>query len=194
MNRIFIKYLPFLVFCILSESLYSQQKYEKESRLKIEEVPQAALEFIEAAKIPNKVKWYIEYGLEDNSIEAKFKLNKKRHSVEFDTLGTIEDIEIEIMTQELLPELQKTIAIALSSICLSHEISKIQKQYTGTETVLLSLLKNLGFDGNFTTKYEIIANCESESKTEQFEYLFNDEGKLLQQFKIIFKNSSNLEY
>lgn len=194
MPPFFIKSITLVAFFVFSTSLYSQQKYEKESRLKPEEVPQAALEFIQAIEIPNKVKWYIEYGLENNSIEAKFKLNKKRHSVEFDTLGTIEDVEIEIKLRELDPKLKKTIDAVLSHMCSDHEISKIQKQYTGAPSVLLSLLKGQELTGKFTTKYEVVATCESESKTDQFEYLFSDEGKLLQQFKIIFKNSSNLEY
>ncbi|WP_188441204.1 hypothetical protein [Planktosalinus lacus] len=194
MNHYFIKCLTILIIGSISTSLYCQQKYERESRLKPADVPPAALEFIESAEITSKVKWYIEYGLETKSIEAKFKLNNKRHSVEFDTLGTLDDIEIEILSKELNTNLKKSIDIALSGNCSNHKISKVQKQYTGNQNVLLSLLKNQDFAGNFTTKYEIITSCENESKTEQYEYLFNDEGKLLQQFKIIFSNSSNLEY
>lgn len=194
MTKISIKCIIILLFGIISTTLHSQEKYERESRIYVKDVPPDALEFIGAIENPGKVKWYIEYGLENKSIEAKFKLNNKRHSVEFDTLGNIEDVEIEIRSGELQKQLKKKIDSTLSSICTSHKISKIQKQYTGTQSELLSKLKEEEVNGTITTKYEIVAKCVSEGKTEQYEYLFSVEGKLLQQFKIIFKNSSNLRY
>ena len=179
---------------LYSTSVYSQQKYEKESRLNHKDVPSTALDFINAVEITNKIKWYAEDGLESKSIEAKFKLNKKRHSVEFDTTGIIQDVEIEINRQELQPQLRDSIHSQLCRICSRYNISKIQVQYSGSQSILLSLLKGEEPIENFTTKYEIITKCVAERKTELFEYLFSDEGKILKTSKIIFKNSSNLEY
>jgi hypothetical protein len=56
--------------------LQAQKKYEKEYRIKQEEVPEEALEFIHSAAIDFSEKWYFEENLEGNSIEAKFKYNQ----------------------------------------------------------------------------------------------------------------------
>jgi hypothetical protein len=188
------KYITIILFGFYATTVISQQKYEKESHLNPIDVPTAALEFIDALELTETIKWYFEEGLESNTIEAKFKLNNKKHSVEFDTAGGILDIEKEIKWKELQPELQNTIKSALSGICSKHKISKIQIHFSGSQNVLISLLKGKEITDNFTTKYEIIAKCVNKNKTEQFEYLFNSEGILLKTSEIIFKNSSNLEY
>lgn len=188
------KCFTIILFGFYATTIIGQQKYEKESRLKTIDVPIAALEFIDALELTKTIKWYFEEGLESNSIEAKFKLNNKKHSVEFDTSGGILDVEIEIKWKELQPELQNKIKSALSGICSKYKISKIQIHFSASQNVLISLLKGKEITNNFTAKYEIIAKCVNKNEAEQFEYLFNEEGILLKTSEIIFKNSSNLEY
>lgn len=194
MFKIFIVYISILLFVFYSTSVNCQQKYEKESRLNHKDVPSVSLEFINTLEIKSRVKWYYEEGLKSKTIEAKFKYNNKRHSVEFDTIGNIQDIEIKMMWKELPSQLKHSIHSQLNSICSRHKISKIQVQYSGSRSILLSVLKNEEKSKNFTKNYEIIAKCVNDKKTELFEYLFSNEGKLLESSLIIFKNSSNLEY
>lgn len=70
----------------------AQQKFEKESRLKPEDVSVAAKQFIETVDMDTKWKWYFEENLVGNSVEAKTKYQRKWYSVEFDTSGNIQDV------------------------------------------------------------------------------------------------------
>jgi hypothetical protein len=189
-----IKCLIFLIVFSVSSNVLAQDKLEKESSIKPKEVPSKALLFIDSLNFITKVKWFEEEGLDKKSIEAKFKLNKVRYSIEFDSLGVIEDVEIEVNWESLESNWRDSISSQLKLDCSSHKIEKIQRQLTGSEKDLLYQLKT---DGNFEhlkTKYEIIVKCSKQKKVELFEYLFTDKGILVSTSKIIFKNSSHLEY
>lgn len=186
--------LIFLLSLFSSVELFAQEKFEKESRIKQRDVPQKALDFIESANIKGKMKWYLEQGLNRKSIEVKFQQNRKRLSVEFDTLGTIEDVEIELKATELPASLNNTINAQLQNDCIKYKIEKIQVQYSGSEEQLLAKLKNLSSVQNLVTKYEVVVKCTSKNNVELLEYLFTDTGTVLSVSTIVFKNSSHLEY
>lgn len=186
--------LIFLLSLFSSVELFAQEKFEKESRIKQRDVPQKALDFIESANIKGKMKWYLEQGLNRKSIEVKFQQNRKRYSVEFDTLGTIEDVEIELKATELPASLNNTINAQLQNDCIKYKIEKIQVQYSGSEEQLLAKLKNPASVQNLVTKYEVVVKCTSKNNVELLEYLFTDTGTVLSVSTIVFKNSSHLEY
>ncbi|SRX75489.1 hypothetical protein [Aequorivita antarctica] len=79
-----IKYISvvmiFLFFGSYSNSSFAQKKFEKENCLKQNDVPLNPLNFIDSLSFNDKVKWYLEEGLEKKSIEAKFKRNGKNTS------------------------------------------------------------------------------------------------------------------
>lgn len=186
--------LALLLVIGCSADLCAQEKYEKESRIKERQVPHKALNFIDSANVNTKLKWYFEQGLNRSSIEVKFKQNRQKHSVEFDTLGNIEDIEIEIKQSELATTVKEAIYAHLKNDCLKYRIEKIQRQFSGTEQQLLAKLKNRTTVQNLITKYEVVVRCTSKNKIELLEYLFDDKGTVLSTSKIVFKNSSHLEY
>ncbi len=194
MIKYIIATITILILGSFSNSLLAQQKFEKESRLKQNEVPSNALNFIDSLKLKNKIKWYLEEGLESKSIEAKFKRNRKKHSVEFDKLGNIEDVEIEIKWDELPTPLKNSISTRLQKDCKKHKIVKIQIQYTGNQMPLFLKLLSGKPTEDLTVKYEIIVKCRSEKSTELFEYLFTDKGHFVLASQIIFKPSYHLEY
>ncbi len=193
--------LDCLKFCIalaitglFSVQLCAQEKFEKESRMKEQDVPQKAIQFIDSLPIKCKVKWYLEEGLERNSIEAKFKWHKKKYSVEFDTLGVIEDVEIEIKENKVPEKLMESMQSQLQKNCVKHKVSKIQIQYSGSHSALLKQLNSDELVVGVTVNYELIVQCKSTDSTDLFEYVFNDAGELVSTARIIFKNSSHLEY
>ena len=193
-----LKYLntsiTFLITLLCSSNLVAQEKFEKESRIKRQDVPSNAVQFIDSLVLKNRVKWFLEEGLERKSIEAKFKNKKKRYSIEFDTLGNVEDVEIEINWKELRTQLKDSIYFRLKKDCLKHKIVKVQIQFSGNQPDLLSKLKTTETIPNLITKYEVIVKCSSKNSVDLFEYLFSDAGQPLSISKIIFKNSSHLEY
>lgn len=183
-----------LLVLFASADLFAQEKFEKESRIKQRDVPQKALEFIDSVNVKAKLKWYVEEGMNRRSIEAKFGQNKKRYSIEFDTLGHVEDVEIELLQNELTTAINDAINNQLKKDCLKYKIEKIQVQYSGTEQALLAKLKNRPTSEKLIVKYEVVVKCTSKNKVELLEYLFNDTGTVLSTSTIVFKNSSHLEY
>ena len=158
-----------------SNNLSAQKKFEKESRIREKDVPTKALEFIDSSDLKSKIKWYLEEGLNRKSIEAKFKRDKVRYSVEFDTLGNVEDIENEVSWEDLNSQLKDSISLHLKKDCLKHKIVKVQIQYSGSESGLFSKLKRNETNQYLTIKFEIIVKCNLQNKVELFEYLFNEE-------------------
>jgi hypothetical protein len=186
-------YLALIIFTY-SSNLFAQEKFEKESRIKVDDAPLKAQLFIDSLNLHNKVKWYKEEGLNRQSIEAKFKYDKARHSVEFNALGQVEDIEIEVNFEDLESNLKDVILLQLKTDCSKHKIVKVQKQYTGTESHLLSIFKIDKTSSSLTIKYELVIRCRQQKKVNLFEYLFSDKGELISTSKIVFKSSSHLEY
>lgn len=188
------KFLILLILFSISTILFAQDKFEKESRIQPKDVPPRALLFIDSLNLKTKIKWYKEEGLDKESIEAKFKLNKVKHSVEFDTYGKIEDVEIIVNWEDLESDLKDSIFFQLNIDCLSHKIVKVQRQFLGSENELLFQIKNRDVFEPLKIRYEMIIKCKYEKKVDLFEYLFNYDGKLISRSRIIFKNSSHLEY
>lgn len=173
---------------------YAQGKYEKESRIKKAQVPKKALLFLDSINDSTKIKWYKEEALDHESIEAKFRHNKSRYSVEFDTLGNVEDIEIETKAKDIDAGVTDVIVKQLRLECSKFRIIKIQKQYIGSEYDLFTFLHKGLIKSDLHFKYEIVVRCNSLGGICLTEYLFSEQGVLVDKNKIIFKNSSHLEY
>jgi hypothetical protein len=183
-----------LLFFIFQMQATAQQKFERESRLKPVDVPTAALQFIDAVDLETKWKWYFEENLQGNSFEAKTKHQGKRYSVEFDTSGKIQDVEIEKSWQEMDEQLRGNILQALDSLFISHKIDKIQIQYVAENTVLLGILNKKADQTDSKIQYEIVVNGKTTGRPKLYELTFNDKGILLESSEIIFRNTDNLEF
>jgi hypothetical protein len=171
-----------------------QEKYEKESRIKAREAPARAIDFIDSLDIDARIKWYSEEGLDGKSVEAKYRKNKQKYSVEFDTLGNIQDVEIKVKWANLDAHLKDIITEQLGKDCDKHKIRKVQIQYSGDRDEILAKTKGKDKATDITTRYEIIVRCRADWNVNLYEYLFSDAGQILTTSKIIFKNSSHLEY
>lgn len=183
-----------LMFLTYTRGLSAQDKFEKESRIARREVPLLALQFVDSLDVQPKVKWYKEEGLNRNSIEAKFKHQKKSYSIEFDTLGVVEDIEVAIDWSSLPTFASSAIIEVLQADCLAHKITKTQRQFSGKAQDLRTLFRISAESEDLAVKYEIVVKCKTEKEISLFEYLFDEKGILISKSKIIFKNSSHLEY
>jgi hypothetical protein len=192
MLKVFYVHL-FFIFAF-ANNIYAQGKFEKESRIKEDEVPAKSILFLDSLRYHTKIKWYKEEGLNDKSIEAKFKYKKSKHSVEFDTLGNIEDVEIEVKGHDVAPRIKEFMVEQLLADCLTSKIIKIQKQYTGTENDLFLFLHRGIINNGVQLNYELIVRCKNSEGINLVEYLFNDQGIILDKTKVILKNSSHLEY
>jgi hypothetical protein len=194
MNKLLRKLTLIILFFPAFTSAFSQLKYEKESRLKQADVPPAAYELIDSLAIPGKIKWYSEESLTGNSVEAKFRLNKKNFSIEFDIEGNLQDVEITIEIIEFQEGVKEIIFKKLESEFEKYSIQKIQAHYPGKNPEILSVIKNPPKVTTNNLKYELIVNGKTGNTTKQFEMVFNNNGILTGKKEITQKNADNLEF
>ena len=178
------------------KALHGQIKYEREYRLDISQVPPQALEFVDALNLTNKIKWYKEEGFYKNSIEAKTRYQSKKYSIEFDTSGTIEDIEVEINWEEVPLDTRNAIDEYLDTNFQKSKICKVQRQFVGDEEYLLKITSTEAFHSNdhINVHYELEVAVKRKEKHQKLELLFDEGGRLLKESTIIFKNTDHLEY
>jgi len=185
--------LTFLLILIFLSS-FSQLKFEKESRLKRTDVPVHTLELIDSLGIPGKIKWYSEESLTDSTVEAKFRFNKKYYSIEFDTKGNLQDIEISVQITELQESVKENIIKNLESEFNKYSIQKIQAHYPGKNPEILSIIKNPSKETSNTVKYELVVNGKTEDTSKQYEMVFSNFGSRIEKKEITQKNADNLEF
>ena len=172
--------LGLFFFCVI---LNAQSKDEREERVKLKDFPVKAQDVIR--QLPNgykRMRLYKETDGEKVSYEAKFKFKKQLVSLEFNTLGAIEDIEIE-MTKKALKkqrELFKKIENFLKSKGKKYKLIRIQEQYIfpGIDALpfLLSVLNKTYAEA---INYELIVQVKTDKDWIFLETLFNESGELL---------------
>jgi hypothetical protein len=173
---------------------FSQVKYEREYGVSAKEIPAPARAFAEKAFPGQKIKWYKEERLESFSFEAKVRRHGTRFSVEFDSLGTIEDVEMLLSFSEIDQLASKNIEAKLGSTFSKYKIQRVQRQLTGPEQALEELVA-VGTTGlAFVVRYEIVARGKKEKATGLYELLFDDQGELLDMKEIIPRNTDILDY
>ena len=190
-----MRFYLILVLVALSFSGIGQLKYEKEHKVKSDVIPLEALDFIKQFSVVKKVKWFYEEGTFGNSFEAKFIQDGHKYSVEFDTSGKIQDIEILIEFEEIEGYVFEKIKHHLTQCFESNKIQKVQIQYTGNTFDLLSLkdlhtahIQQLG------VAYELVVKGKTEGKIKLMEFNFSQTGELIQKSELQLQNFDNLEY
>ena len=194
MNELLRKLTLIFLFTFIFTNAFSQYKFEKESRLKQADVPPLALGLIESLAIPGKIKWYAEENLTGNSVEAKFRFNQRKYSIEFDSDGNLLDLEITVHVNEIQDKVKEVIFKKLESEFHKYSIQKIQVHYPGKNPEILSIIKNPLQETASTVKYEFIVNGKSGDTTKQYEMTFESNGVLTEKKEIIQKNADNLEF
>jgi len=194
-QRFFLKtllFLLFLSFCALSAA--GQVKYEKEIRIDMNQVPEKALNFIKNSGIDSKVKWHKELNIDNTSIEAKTTFQSTKYSIEFDTLGNLQDVEFIINFQDLPDKTQAKIEKQFDSLFSRYKIIKTQTQFSGPPQIIQQLLKDTKPSDDYITRYEIVMGGKEKKIMRKFEILTNESGEILQRNRIRPKNMDNLIY
>lgn len=186
--------IPLLFFLIPIRS-NAQEKFEKESRvLDVELIPGKARLFVDSLRQGNRVKWYKEESQTGISVEAKFRLNKRMYSVEFDTLGRLQDVEVVIAKNEVNPIVLHTIEFHLDSLFTTWNFQKIQMQYKGVDEDVLKSIKGHKPTGNVSTYYEIVLKGRMNSLKNLYEVTVTDGGEIIYVKEIVDKPAEHLEY
>ena len=173
---------------------FSSQIRKRNTRIKENKVPENIKSYLSEISFKNKIKWYKDEALSKYTYEAKTHHNNLNFSIEFDSLGIIEDVEFKIEWKNIPELIKKNIEFYLDSIYQKKKIIKVQIQYTGKPESLINILKDLNQNQRLTRKYEIVLKGKKNKKYQMMEYLFSDEGKFEDKAIIIMKNTDNLEY
>ncbi|MCA0131049.1 hypothetical protein [Winogradskyella alexanderae] len=174
----------FLIICFaFSVALsFSQTKNEKEERIKKEAFPKIALLSLDALpQSCNRFKFYRETDGDKKSYEVKFKYNRKLYSVEFNSEGILEDVEVKIKPKSIPLGIHTNIKTYLKGNFDKYKLIKVQEQYIysgesfGNEYLKTILLNTKATPPNF----EIIAEVKQNKKRTIKEFTFNSKGEFL---------------
>jgi hypothetical protein len=197
----FIKPYYFLsaIACFAGLSLSAQNKFESEQRIDRSKVPAPALRFVDSFT-HEKVKWYLETGLTSTTVEAKFKKEKRKYSIEFDSIGEIEDVEIVLSENELSVHVKRAIQGHLDSSFQRSRLRKVQIQFRGDalkmkQLAIFHLDQIPIFSRDLKVRYEIELKGKPRGERPRlYEYTFNEKGNFLFRKTIVFRNADHLEY
>jgi hypothetical protein len=188
-----IRNLLLIIFFLSSISVLGQDKLEQEVRVKAQQVPLEARKWLkDAFESVRKPKWYKEFSELDYSFEAKFKLKGRFHSVEFDSLGNVLDVEIEIEWESLSEEVKANLTLYFEETLRRFKLKKIQIQYSGLPGDLEDFFDEEETDG-VLIQFEIEYQAEDQSEVIRiWEGTFSSDGKFLTHRRIIVRELFNL--
>lgn len=194
-------YLLYLFYALVfslnfSSVCFAQLKVEKEIDVRASEVPQAAQAFINSLPFPTKTNWFFETNVDAISYEAKFKYKKRRYSVEFDTTGRLQDVEIEIKKSAIKKSVLQKIDSFLKEEFKSFSFTKIQLQLSGEELKILESLPNelKKIPTSLIKGYEVVVSGKKNSFYQAFEIFFDSTGVAKSIVLIKQRNTDHLEY
>lgn len=193
-NRITILLLAF-IFCIyIPLTVSGQTKFEREYRIKEQDVPQKALTFMDSLSLRGKIKWFAEESQDGKTIEAKTVYNKDKYSIEFDSIGNVLDVEKKVSFKNLKPDLIKNICQQLSRNLSKHKIIKTQIQWMGNTNVLSELIKEGKSSEDYTENYEMVVKGKKDGQSSYYEFLLDSKGQVVKVLEIIQRGSDNLVF
>lgn len=183
--------LFFYFFLVSTFFCFSQEKFEKEYRVKLNQVPEVARNFIEKCQFENTIKWYVEESQDGKTFEAKSKKYNHKYSIEFSENGQLLDVEKTVKFKNLPENIQAIINNGLSKFFKKYSVKKIQIQWSGSETFLLDKVLIRHSNMQF---FEIVLKGKKENKYELFEVLINDKGEIIKELKFSTDNTNNLQF
>lgn len=174
---------------------FGQQKFEKEYRINSEDVPSAAINFIQKITDKKRLKWVAEESHDGKTIEAKFYKNRRKYSVEFDKQGQLIDIEILISVSNLPASEKVLLEKTLGNEFAKFSILKIQKQFKNITFDQIESFFNSKENKDFDTyDFEVVVKGKSKDRFELYELLLSKSGTLLKKLKFGPQNSLNLQF
>lgn len=184
-----------LLLLLFNYAAFSQTKYEKEIRVKNNEVPQLAVSFIDSLPFDQKIKWYKEAGLELINYEAKTRFHSSWFSLEFFSDGVIKDIEV-LLDYNALPEMVlRKVDLYFLNKYQKFNTDRVQKQYSGSREHLFELVKNYpDISSGLIIQYEIVITAKVAGAFQTEEYLFSAEGDFIRSSRVVGRITDNIEY
>ncbi|GMQ29807.1 hypothetical protein [Algoriphagus confluentis] len=170
---------------------FAQDKVEREVRVKSDEVPDRAKSWLkDAFEKVKRPKWFLEYSQAGKAFEAKFWWEKHYHSVKFDSLGKLIDVEIEIAKEEMPSSSWAKITSYFESEFEEYSVMKIQRQLVGEESDVEDFFDEEETEG-ITLRYEIEFHGKKDS-WQIWEALFDEGGEFISLVRVQIRPVDNL--
>ncbi len=183
----------FLLFFWTSFSVFSQEKIEREVKVKPSQIPDSAKKWLsDAFEGLKKPKWFVEYSQTGKAYEAKFLWKKYFYSVEFDSTGRLQDVEIELSKEEVPLNSWNQIQRYFSEEFKEVSVQKIQRQLIGSESDVEDFFDEDKSEG-ITIRYEIVFEGKNDS-WQVWEGLFDEFGTLISVIKVQLRPTDNLVF
>ena len=174
---------------------FGQQKFEKEYRIKSDDVPITAIKFIEKITDKKRLKWVAEESHDGKTIEAKFHKNRTKYSVEFNIKGHLIDIEVLTSISNLPASEKALLEKALREEFTKFRIRKIQKQFKNITLDQIETFFNSKGNKDFNVyNFEVVVKGKSKDRFKLYELLISKTGELLKKLKFGSPNSVNLQF
>ncbi|RMG30088.1 MAG: hypothetical protein D6730_02845 [Bacteroidetes bacterium] len=183
-----------LLLACLPLWLLAQPKYEREYRVGSQQLPVEARQFVATTFGSTRVKWYKEENLSGYTYEAKLRWHRKKYSVEFDSTGQLQDIELLIKARQLPAATRHQIETYLQKAYDKAKITRLQQQWSGPAACLSAAIREEEVSCAYTIHYEVEAFTQQAGKRVPYELLFDEGGKLLSRREIIDAPNTNLVY
>ncbi len=180
---------------MLAGPMAAQYKYERESRIDAEEVPEKARAFFEEIQPTAKDKWYREENLQGSALELKMRKDGTRYSIKFTEEGEIVDLEKEVEWRAIPKEVREEIEEELEEEFDRYRIEKIQEQYRGKAKHLIAYIQT-GQQRKVkkSLQYEIVLKGKREGKYHLYEAVFDREGDDESIERILTPRTDNMEF
>lgn len=181
--------------CANSGTVSDPVKREFERPVDRQEFPAGALKILDSyfSSEPS-IRYFEESDGDSRSFEAKVDLGEDQFSIEFNTYGELEDIEKLLLFDDLSALQKQTITDYFKSAYTSYQIIRTQLQYTSDvleDVQLLPVIRNNDLD-DVITKIEIEVEAQNTRELGFFEFLFEDDGTLIQRRRIFKRSIDNI--
>ncbi|PIB30853.1 hypothetical protein BFP77_03500 [Maribacter sp. 4U21] len=184
-----------IIICCCSFTM-SQDKYEREFRIRKSQFPIAALDMMESElQEVKRLKFYKETDSAKTSFEAKFKKDRLWYSVEFDEKGHLEDIEVLIKEVDIPSDALAKMITYFESQFSKYRIKRIQQQYPANQEQLKETFRN-AFQNLLlpSLNYELIVAGKVDKNYFDYEILFDAEGNFKKIRKSLPPNYDHVLY
>lgn len=188
------KYILLIVLFSQFTLSYSQDKQEREYRIKRSEVSAKALQYVERNFEGVRIKWYGEENLDGKAIEAKGKRDGKLYSVKFSTDGDLQDIEMVVSFNSIPENVKNAVEKNLDKRFSKFRIQKTQIQWVGDAAELAALIRGEKITGTYATNYEITLQGTKDRRTDYYEVLADYKGEIVRESRIVQRTNQNLIY
>ncbi|MCE2613335.1 hypothetical protein LVD13_10155 [Flavobacteriaceae bacterium D16] len=176
---------------------WAQNKYEREFRIKKSQFPENAYAYLtNELENANRIRYYKEIDSNKVSFEVKFKKDRLFYSIEFDSTGELEDVEILIKEVDIPKSSLEAINAYLKENFTKYRIRKIQQQYSRVAFGSITNTLKKAFQNLIDPKinYELIVGGKTDGNYQDYEILFDAEGNFISLRKSLPANYDHVLY